>query len=177
MNYGEVGQILKIVDHPNADNLEIIKVITSDMAVQLVTGKHYREGDLGIWIPPGMRISGWLANDLWLVGKKRRSEEFEVREIEIRGVPSPGLWVGCWYRKDKSKESAIRASDHFYFFYFGTQVDSEGFIKWPWWDDSWKVGSVIVGLDIFDPSRGSSMKEQSVFNREVAGSNPAHGSQ
>ncbi len=118
-----------------------------------------------------MRISGWLAHDLWLVGKKRRDEPFEVRNIEIRGVPSPGLWIGEWYKNDRSKESKLRTDG-----YVGGARDEFGFIKWPWWDDNWKVGSVIVGLDTWEPSRGSSESEQSVANREVAGSSPAHGS-
>jgi hypothetical protein len=175
-NNGIVGQIESIYSHSNADRLDILEVLVSDRFyatphyVSLITGKHYRVGDFGIWIPDGVEISGWLANDLWLVGKKRRNEPFKVRAMEIRGSMSAGLWVGSWYKKDNSRESAIRASDHYY---TGTIIDHEGYIKWPWWNDKWKVGDTVYDLDKWVPSLGSSESEQSVFNREVAGSSPA----
>jgi tRNA-binding EMAP/Myf-like protein len=135
-----VARISSIHPHPNADRLEIIHAdFAEGRTICLVTGKHYRIGDLGVWLKPGALIPGWLAHDLWLVGKNRSSENFTVREIEIRGVASPGLWVGQWYRNDSSKESKLRADE----LARGGGEVVDGWISWARWHPLWSVGDVV----------------------------------
>ena len=141
-----VGRVVSIEPHSNADRLEVLDVLVSETPyvtphyMQLVTGKHYRAGDLGVWLADGARIPGWLAYQLWLVGKKRAAEPFEVRAMEIRGVWSGGLWVGEWYRNDSSKESALRADD----LRRGGGAEVDGWIRWARWNQAWKVGDVVA---------------------------------
>jgi tRNA-binding EMAP/Myf-like protein len=149
-----VGRIMAIASHPNADRLEVIKVAFNEdpgSDVMLVTGKHYRVGDLGVWLRPGAWIPGWLAFDLWMVGKERATQPFEVREIPIRGVVSPGLWCGQWYRKDKSKESRLRWDD----IQRGGGRVVDGWIEWNRWGPAWKVGDTVdeaLGVSPFNLS-------------------------
>lgn len=168
MTYALVAQISSIRPHPDADRLEIIRLrwpagpIVG--GVSLVTGKHYRVNDLGVWLQPGALIPGWLAHDLWLVGKKRANEPFEVRDIEIRGVASPGLWCGQWYRNDNSKESALHASH----LYEGGGRLVNGWISWARWNPAWRPGDGVDSeLDV-RPRPPSSVAEQPVVNRTVA---------
>ena len=148
MSLAVVGRITDIQPHPNADRLEIISFdygrgqlydpVLPDIQ-SLVTGKHYRVGDLGVWLKPGAWIPGWLAHDLWLVGKERAQEPFEVREMPLRGVNSPGLWCGQWYRKDSSKESRLRWDDY----QRGGGRIVEGWIEWARWNPEWRVGDAV----------------------------------
>lgn len=140
-----VGRISSIHPHPNAERLEILHVDIPGGTICLVTGKHYRVNDMGVWLRPGAVIPGWLAHDLWLVGKNRSTENFTVREIPIRGVASPGLWCGQWYRNDSSKESKLRADE----LARGGGEVVEGWISWSKWNPTWKQGDVVdVELEI-----------------------------
>ena len=162
-----VARITKITPHPDPEvtRLELISVSSFDgpfgsarppgwPRIQLVTGKHYRVGDLGVWIRPGAWIPGWLAHDLWLVGKKRAGKEwFEVREIAIKGVPSPGLWCGQFYMNDGSQESIERFRE------YGGDNDAHGargpnWVSWPYWQKQWQPGDVLdsyLGVLDFNP--------------------------
>jgi len=145
MSLAIVSSIAHIEPHPNADRLEIIFIKVPPGLQQLVTGKHYRSGDLGVWLKPGALIPGWLAHDLWLVGKNRSDQPFIVREIEIRGVASPGLWAGQWYRNDSTKESKLRADE----LSRGGGETRDGWISWARWNRSWIPGqSVDTELDV-----------------------------
>jgi hypothetical protein len=167
-----VARIFDVRPHPNADRLEIIRVSWGFPCVDLVTGKHYREGDLGVCLRPGALIPGWLAHDLWLVGKNRSDQPFIVRDIEIRGVASPGLWAGQWYRNDSSKESRLRADE----LARGGGEIVDGWISWARWNPSWKPGDVVdAELEVI-PAHVAQSEEHLVGNQEVAGSSPAVGS-
>lgn len=172
MSLAVVGRIIDIDPHPNADRLDILRLEFPIGYESLVTGKHYRVGDLGIWLQPGAWIPGQLAYELWMVGKQRASEPFEVREIEIRGVASPGLWCGRWYRNDSSKESRLRADE---LARGGGQV-VDGWIKWARWNDAWRPGDIVDAELGIGSSPSSSGVEQPVSNRTVTvGSLPASG--
>jgi hypothetical protein len=137
-----VGRIHTIRPHPDADRVELIditSVLAPGHALTLVTGKHYREGDLGIWLPPGTIIPGWLSYQLWMHGKTRIPQDFEVRDIPIRGVASPGLWVGQWYRNDSSVESVLNADDR----ERGGGRLVDGWIEWQHWQAEWQPGDVL----------------------------------
>jgi hypothetical protein len=136
MNLAVVEKITEIRRHPNADRLELIRF--GD--VLLVTGKHYRVGDLGVWLKPGAQIPGWLARELWLVGVQRANDPFIVHEIPIRGVASPGLWCGQWYRNDSSKESVLHAEDRAL---GGGTVSADGWIGWGHWNPDWRLGDYV----------------------------------
>lgn len=139
MNYTEVHQIQAIVPHPNPEVTRLEKIDIGK--THLVTGKHYRVGDFGIWIKPGAIIPGWLAHNLWLVGKKRSNDPFEVRSISIMGCESPGLWVGAWYKNDKTKESREKLEGMFDD--PRSAIDEDGFARWPWWDKEWKIYQIL----------------------------------
>lgn len=113
--FAVVERIRDIEPHPDP-KIERLEVIVLTSGVKLVTGKHYRIGDRGVYLRPGCLIPGWLAEQLWLVGKKRAIAWFEVRSIPIGvddgiKVQSPGLWCGEWYRNDTSPESAVKAEE------------------------------------------------------------------
>jgi hypothetical protein len=142
MSFATVVHIHRVEPHPNASRLDLVTVAfpvgrCGDKSYRtLVTGKHYRSGDMGVWFAPGCTIPGWLAHNLWLVGKKRAEGRFEVRERELRGWLSPGLFSGQWYINDGSEESATRYAEM-----EAAGMDAlDGYIAWPYWKSSWKAG-------------------------------------
>lgn len=149
-NYAHVLRIKDIEPHPNPE-VERLEVIVLSNGTKLVTGKHYRIGDLGIHLMPGAAIPGWLAEQLWLVGKKRATAWFEVRTLELKGTVSPGLWCGRFYKNDTSQESVRHwqemkeRSDVYASEVKGDTVDAEGFIRWPFWRDHWTEGYTLDG--------------------------------
>lgn len=144
--YSVVERIRAIHQHPDT-RVERLEIIELTSGVRLVTGRHYRVGDRGVYLRPGCLIPGWLAEQLWLVGKKRALAWFEVRSIPIGildgpKVESPGLWCGEWYRDDKTEESLDKAVQ---MMKDGATVDGEGFIHWIFWREEWKEGFCLDG--------------------------------
>jgi tRNA-binding EMAP/Myf-like protein len=151
----QVTTIQSITKHPNADRLDVLKVsliipfhnsTNINLRFQLVTGKHYKEGDQGIWLLPGAVIPGWLAYDLWLVGKTKASDKdysFTVKQIPIRGVESCGLWIGKYYQVDTSQESHDHAKELLE--HGGTEVVRQGqsWITPSYWNPEWKTGDIV----------------------------------
>lgn len=88
-----VVHIDKIEPHPDADRLELVNLTNG---VQIVSGPHYELGCIGVYIPAGQTIPGWLAEDLWMVKKGNVSVDVEPRMI--RGVLSPGVFAGAVFR-------------------------------------------------------------------------------
>lgn len=190
-----VTRILKVEPHPDptATRTEVIHVLIPPglcencpppppgepqggrgAAQQLVTGKHYRAGDLGVWLRPGGYIPGWLARSLWMVGKARANAWFEVRSIPIGPpggtvkVESPGLWCGMYYQTDTSREShehyeemreqggveVWRNSAGELWEGLGQRAEFTPWIRWPYWKARWQVGDVLddhLGVLSFDP--------------------------
>ena len=168
-----VGKVIDIRPHldPEVTRLEVLSVAfrknpdKSEQVIDLVTGKHYRVGQLGIWVRPGAWIPGWLAMELWLVGKKRSKSWFEVRSINIRGVESPGLFCGQIYMKDGSDASAIRYAE----LEAHGGVVGEGWIHWPYWRIEWQLGDVLDDyLGVVPTCPRSSVEEQRLVKPEVA---------
>jgi hypothetical protein len=155
MSYALVGRITEILPHPNAERMEIIRFDTGlgslyDPSLpdlqNLVTGKHYAVGDLGVWLRPGASIPGWLAHDLWLVGKEKASAggyRFTVREIPLRGVPSPGLWIGSFYQSDTSAQSHDHARELQEHGGVETWREGQSWITPAYWNDQWRLGDAV----------------------------------
>lgn len=149
--FAVVERIKAIRPHkdPRINALEVL-TLTND--VQLVTGKHYRVGDLGIYLRPGCLIPGLLAEQLWLVGKKRAISWFEVKAMPmgIHDAPddlkemSLGLWAGEWYKHDKSAESMVKAQEIIAADVLDGQ-DAEGFLRWHFWRPDWTEGYCLDG--------------------------------
>ncbi len=148
--FAVVERIRAIAPHPDP-RIERLEIVELTSGVRLVTGKHYRAGDLGIYIRPGALIPGWLAEQLWLVGRKRAHAWFEVREIPIGladgvKVNSPGLWCGQLYKHDTSTESLEHFGDMAAAGgVVGTRGDQEGWISWPYWRLEWREGFTLDG--------------------------------
>lgn len=117
--FATVHRIAKVEPHPNPDVLRL-EVVTLKSGVVLVTGKHYRAGDLGVFIRAGCMIPGWLAASMWHGNKQ---SWFTVSEREYFGVKSAGLLAGAVWRVD---------------------ADSE-FEPWDRWEERWKEGHTLDG--------------------------------
>ena len=119
VSYSTISRIITIRDHPasNAHQLDVVHLDVRHEHVTIVTGKHYRAGDLGLYIRPGCRIPGWLAEE----GDFGTTGWFDVIEITKKGVPSPGIFYGSVWRKKKGKP----------------------YLKWRWWKSEWQEGDTL----------------------------------
>jgi len=175
MQLAVVCQIANITTHPDADKLELVTlrrpnphpVATDDtyLYVTVVTGPHYRIGQLGIHVAPGSLMPGYLAEESWLVGRGGSYRWYFVQTKTMRGVPSPGVFLGQWYRKDADDQRSvdrfelqrsslcqirgdiggplccIQTADH-----EGDHQwvpDTSQWTKWRCWRDHWKLGEDV----------------------------------
>jgi hypothetical protein len=118
----QVVKVAAIIPHPDPETIRL-EILSLSNGIEIVTGKHYEVGQLGIYIPAKAMIPGWLAEELWLVAKG--DAWFEVQSKVMRGVPSPGVFIGQRYRKDKDRPS----------------FDWETF---PQWRDRWVEGDDVA---------------------------------
>lgn len=79
---------LIIGEHPNADNIELVRV--GDYRSIVMKGQ-FKTGDLGAYIPTGAILPKWLLEKLNLVDKLAGKKRNRVKEIRLRGVLSEGL--------------------------------------------------------------------------------------
>jgi len=79
---------LAIVEHPNADALEIAKI---DGYECVVAKGQFRTGDCAVYIPEQAVLPDGLIEKLGLVGKLAGSKKNRVKAIKLRGVLSQGL--------------------------------------------------------------------------------------
>lgn len=87
---------LEIVEHENADALELAKV---DDYVAIVEKGKYKTGDLALYIPEAAILPDQVISDLGLEGrlaggslnKEGKAEKNRVKAIRLRGVLSQGL--------------------------------------------------------------------------------------
>ena len=94
MNKATVVQIKSIKNHPDADALDIIAFDVNGVEHELVTGKHYAEGEFGIFMPVGTTVPANLLEDMWLTGKLSGPDKNIVQGRKMRGIPSNGLFYG-----------------------------------------------------------------------------------
>jgi hypothetical protein len=152
-----VSVISRIRPHPDADRLEIMTFPFWAGEVDLVVGKHYRAGDEGMWLRPGAILPGWLARQLWM---PTVDDEFEVRAMDMRGVHSPGLWCGRWYRNDSGVPSRLNSKSRAQ----GADREVDGWLHWGPWDPDWRLFD-DVGDRLGVHARVAQAVEQPVANR------------
>lgn len=148
MSLAVVGRITEITAHPSADRLELLRIAyprweprdpgIAGVVVTLVSGKHYRAGDLGVLFLPGAVLPAWLARQLWLPVVDGR---FLVRDIEFMGVSSPGVWAGEWYRNDKEVPSRLNSKARAQ----GADREVDGWLHWGPFQDAWTPGRHVDG--------------------------------
>lgn len=86
-------RVEELLPHPDAHSLELL-VLSNGVTV--VVGRHYEQGQLGVYVPGGHAIPGWLAEESWMV---KKGDWLLVEPRVMRGVPSPGIFLGERYRK------------------------------------------------------------------------------
>lgn len=77
-------------DHPEIDSLQIAEVGGN----QVVVGRHYEEGVLGIFIPDGAIIPLKIAEEMRVAGKLAGKQRNRVKAREMFGILSEGLFYG-----------------------------------------------------------------------------------
>jgi tRNA-binding EMAP/Myf-like protein len=132
-----VCRVAKIEKHPNADRLELVTVDYEWGASTVVTGPHYAEGQLGIYIRPGAVIPGYIAEDCWLVGRGGSNAWTPIVTKNMRGIESPGLFCGAFYKKLRGDP---RSEERFTL--QGEPLDDD-WIAWRYWRDHWKVAEDV----------------------------------
>jgi tRNA-binding EMAP/Myf-like protein len=86
----EVVQIDEVLKHPNADRLELAKI----MGWQVVIGKgNFKVGDLAAYIPVDSILSESLEARLFPPDSKIKLNKHRVRSIKIRGQMSQGMII------------------------------------------------------------------------------------
>jgi hypothetical protein len=153
-NRVRIVEVTSLEAHPNADRLDVLTLWDGQMVdgwmvkSRLVTGKHYREGQLGVLIPVGAILPGPLAVDMWLWGAKP-DKPWTVGAKDMRGIRSAGLFSGREYRVDPNDPRSVERyaqnmnpADSY--------VDlASGWLKWGMWNDAWQLGDdVTEELDI-----------------------------
>jgi hypothetical protein len=142
--------VMGVKPHPNADKLDLLDVMLVGQGVNdrvtVVTGKHYRKEQLGIFIPAGLTIPGWMAEDMWLFGRATAMKNrFDVRVVTLRGIESPGLFYGHVYRKDGSDERSIQRFEK-QKAEGGEKPDHlpEGWMRAAFWRKWWQLGDDVT---------------------------------
>ena len=88
----------------------------------LITGRHYKPGSLGVFIPCGAVVSDKVAEAMWLLGKLGGPEKNVVCGVKKRGIWSNGLFYGC-------------VDDEF-------TTENEGYIAY--WNPEWAEGMDVA---------------------------------
>src|SRR6185312_807199 len=81
---------IKVEAHPNADRLEIGRIVGQDY--QFIVGKgQFTDGSLFVYIPEAAIVPDWLLEEMGLVGKLNGLAKNRVKAQKFRGVLSQGL--------------------------------------------------------------------------------------
>lgn len=95
----KVVQVKEVIEHPNADRLEIIKVLGFDTIASKGT---FTSGDLVAYIPEAAIVPDNVAEKLGLLGKLNGKAKNRVKAISLRGVYSQGLLYPIQKLTDKT---------------------------------------------------------------------------
>jgi hypothetical protein len=88
---------------------------------RLVTGSHYKEGDLGVVIPQGAIIPDNLLDDMWLRGKLAGKKKNRVAIKTMFGYESEAIFYGQRW------------------------IDEQGNLKYsPGWREEWIEGQDVT---------------------------------
>jgi len=79
---------LEVLNHDNADNLELVRIGDFLSVVQLGA---FKTGDLGVYIPEGALVPEHVITELGLTGRLSGSQKNRVKAVRLRGVLSQGL--------------------------------------------------------------------------------------
>lgn len=84
----KVVTIDEILVHPNADRLEIAKVMGFDI---VVAKNKFKKGDLAAYIPEASIVSNHTAEEIGVLGKLDGKKKNRVKIVALRGIYSQGL--------------------------------------------------------------------------------------
>lgn len=84
----KIVPITEIIPHPNADKLEIARVMGFET---IVSKNSFKAGELAAYIPEAAIIPDDVADKLGLLGKLNGKAKNRVKTISLRGVFSQGL--------------------------------------------------------------------------------------
>jgi hypothetical protein len=141
MTRARVVRVESARPHPNADRLDCLVVWNGYDFYDLVVGKHYVHGQMGIHIPPGAGLPGPLAVDLWLWGAKP-DRVWTVEAKILRGMKSDGIFSGREYRVDPNDPRSVQK--HAEMSAAGDVELPDGSLKWSRWNDAWALGDDVT---------------------------------
>ena len=124
-----VGQ-LRVEPHPTNPNYQFVHMFQH----KVVTGNHYEDGVLAVFIPEGCTVPEKLLREMWLWNEKQRKGTLcgkhgnKVRSKMIAGFPSPGLIYGRDWKDNGVWKKGLE------------------------WNENWKIGDdVSADLGIVCP--------------------------
>lgn len=115
-----IARLTNLRDHPTISHLQLATVAGR----QVVVGRHYDEGILGIFLPDGAVVPDKLAEEMWVKGKLAGKKGNRVKARERDGILSEGLFYGSIF----------------------WVVESEGKVynKGPSWNPAWTEGQDVT---------------------------------
>lgn len=78
----------EILNHPNADRLEIAKVMGFDI---IVAKNKFKKGDIAAYIPEASIVPNHTAEEIGVLGKLDGKKKNRVKVVALRGIYSQGL--------------------------------------------------------------------------------------
>lgn len=138
-----IARVVNVQPHPNADRLDRLTLWdgTDEGTYDLLSGKHYVHGQLGILIPLGAVLPGPLAVDMWLWGA-RADRSWIVEAKILRGILSAGLFGGREYRVDPGDPRSVQK--HAEMSAAGDVLLPDGALLWSRWNDAWSLGDDVT---------------------------------
>jgi len=149
MTRARIVKVVNRIAHPNADRLDVLEIewphelgaSFHPYTQEVVTGKHYVPGQLGVHIPEGAILPGPLAVDLWMWGAKS-DKPWLVEAKVMRGIRSSGVFSGREYRVDPNDPRSIEK--HEQHSAAGDELLPDGSYKWALWKDHWQLGDDVT---------------------------------
>lgn len=101
----KVVRISEVLQHPNADKLDIVKI----GGYNCISGKledgssRYKTGDLVVYIPEGAILPEWIIDRLGLRGMLAGKDKNRVKAVKLRGVVSQGILYPAYNENNSGK--------------------------------------------------------------------------
>lgn len=112
--------LTNITPHPTLPHLDVAQLGPH----QVVIGRHYDEGTLGIFLPDGAIIPDKLADEMWVKGKLAGKQKNRVKATTRDGVRTDGLFYGSRYYIETDNTRTYQDT--------------------PSWDPNWKEGDDVT---------------------------------